>query len=49
MNFNIYYENINDGHVRNIEMYLLLILKIYKIYMKLLVKGFKRDECIGKY
>ena len=46
MNLNINYGNINDGHVRNIEMYLLIIKNIY---MKLVVEGSKRDECIGKY
>ena len=44
MNLNTNYGNINDGHVRNIEMNLLLIKKIY---MKLVVEGSKRDECIG--
>ena len=49
MNLKINYGNINDEHVRNIEMYLLLFLKNIEIYMKLVVEGSKRDECIGKY
>ena len=43
---NINYGNINDGKVRNIEMYLLIIKKIYMI---LVVEGYKREECIRKY
>ena len=46
MNLNINYANINDGHVRNIEMYLLIIKQIY---MKLVVEGSARDKYIGKY
>ena len=46
MNLNINYGNINDGDVSINEIYLLLMKKIY---MKLVVEGSKRYECIGKY
>ena len=46
MNLNINYGNIMDGHVKQ---YWNVFINKKNIYMKLVVEGSKRDECIGKY